>query len=153
MEKKPIKMGVEEDLEPVGIGGWLILVAIGIILTPLTSLMNIFNIDEVYKTAKLLDIDFPMAYFSVSKFGYICIFILSIILLFLFFQKKRLYVPFAIGEIVFRMILVLVLMFIGSSVPMMRAQLIMIAIFGLTSGIIWIMYYRKSVRVKNTFID
>ncbi|MCH4889638.1 DUF2569 domain-containing protein [Acidaminobacter sp. JC074] len=152
MEKK-IKMGVEEDLEPVGIGGWLILVAIGHILAPVTSLLNIYNIDDLRISARMFDIEFPMMYFTVSKFGYICIFILSIILLYLFFQKKKLYVPFAIGEIIFRMVLVVVLMFIGSSVEMMRAQLVMIAIFGLTSGAIWILYYKRSVRVKNTFVE
>ncbi len=154
MEKKTIKMGVQEDVELCGIGGWLIWIAIELILTPFTSLINLSKISTLSKYTDVMEkMDFPMFYWTVSRIGYMILLVLSVILIVLFFQKRRLYVPFAIGEIIFRMIMVTSLMFIGSGIPGMSGQLILIFIYGITSGIIWILYYKKSVRVKNTFIE
>ncbi len=154
MEKKTIQMGVKDDVELSGIGGWLIWIAIELILTPFTALINLSKISTISEyTDVMKEMNFPMFYWTVSRVGYTILLVLSVILLVLFFQKRKVYVPLAIGEIIFRMIMVTSLMFIGSGIPGMSGQLVMIFFYGITSGTIWILYYKKSVRVKNTFIE
>lgn len=147
-------MGVEKDPEVSGLGGWLILVMIGLIFTPISALMNLSEISMLRdQLTYMSDIEFPMAYFTIAQVGYIVILLASIVLMVMFFSKKKLYVPFAIAELMFRILVITLLTITGFSVPMMRTGLIMSFIFGVGISVAWIMYYKKSERVRNTFIE
>jgi hypothetical protein len=153
MENK-IKMGVEPDLPLEGLGGWLIVAMIGLILSPVQLLVNLSNISELSsQTAMMKEIGLSMGYFTVARIGYWILLILSFIMLYLFFIKKKMYVYGVYLEISIRTLFLFTLVMIVSNVPEMKGSIVVMFIFSLVINALRIMYYTQSVRVKNTFIN
>ncbi len=153
MEDK-FRMGVEPDPELTGIGGWLIFAMIGLIIDPFNILINLSNVSELMtETNFIKQLEIPMAYFHVAKVGYIVLLALSILMLYLFFTKKRLYVLSVYVDIGIRTILIIALTTLVKNVPAIYGELMVYSILGTLVNIIRIMYYIKSQRVKNTFVN
>lgn len=152
---------------PAGLGGWLVLVAIGRILGPLILLNAIYQIFSVYFKSGMLtqlsDSDSsmysalwkPMAFFELI--GNVVLLGLSVLLIVLFFMKKKQFPMAYIGMMVLNVLIMLVdLIFIyqiqkalGLDLNITATSQLIAAI--VTSGV-WIPYMLVSKRVKNTFI-
>jgi hypothetical protein len=153
MENK-IEMGVEPDLPLEGLGGWLIVAMIGLILTPVQLLVNLSNISELSsQTTMMKEIGLSMSYFTVARIGYSILLILSFFMLVLFFIKKKLYVYGVYLEISIRTLFLFTLVMIVNDVPEMKGSIVVMFILSLVINALRIMYYTQSVRVKNTFVN
>jgi hypothetical protein len=152
---------------PSGIGGWLILIAIGRILSPLIILATILNTylpvilsDKLNMLSRPGSINYselwkPTIFF---EFGYnIIVLILGVVLLFLFFGRKRIfpkaYIGLVIFSIIFSTIDVILMAKIQSSISInVNTNATNQIIRQIVTAAIWIPYFLKSVRVKNTFV-
>jgi|LGVF01.2.fsa_nt_gb hypothetical protein len=153
MENK-IKMGVEQELPLEGLGGWLIIAMIGLILSPVQLLVNLSNLSELSSQSGMMkEIGLSMGYFTVARIGYWILLILSFIMLYLFFTKKKMYVYSVYLEIAVSLSFLFTLIMIVSDVPEMKGSIVMLFIWSLIINALRIMYYTQSVRVKNTFVN
>jgi hypothetical protein len=146
----------------VGIGGWLILVAIGQILGPLKYIAFLFN----YYTNLQSDLwmKFPITFYGEAALN---ISLLAIVLytVYLFFTKSRLFPKFFIYQYVGSILLLpldviftaaTLNAYTGQSVAvlvgkMMTAELVGQWVVVIISAAIWIPYIKLSKRVANTF--
>ncbi len=142
-----------------GIRGWLILPAIGAVLTPILLISTIIS-----------DLGMPNEYDwvislypalgrmnTVELFGSILLLILSGILLFGFFGKlrfaPRLYIWTNVISIVLRIITLLVGASLWAEIPGLAMEALPSAIGSIIAGVIWICYFSRSERVKATFVN
>ncbi len=145
------------------IGGWLILVAIGLIISPCFTLYNIFNSD-FFKASNWDAAENFGAYghifqiwFTFELFYYIVIFVFAILNLFLFF-KQRDTLPRSITAmylcivVFFSIDYVLSIMFASqfSSFPIDTSAKDLVR--SIVAAFIWIPYFNRSTRVKETFV-
>ncbi len=152
---------------PSGLGGWLVLVAIGRILGPLVLLNAIYQIFSVYFKSGMLtqlsDPDSnmysalwkPMAFFELI--GNVVLLGLSVLLIVLFFMKKKQFPIVYIGMMVLNVLIMLIdLIFIYQIQKALALDLNITATSQLIAAIVtsgvWIPYMLVSKRVKNTFI-
>ena len=138
--------GAETQLDPVGIGGWLLLPAIGLIVSPFLSAFIIFGM------------------FFVLSAGFNVIILLAIIvdivflvwmieIAWLFFHKDPEVPDALIAFFVLRFVVVIgfaVLAWLHTGVSLAYSDVIRMIIQGLLC-IIWVSYFLRSVRVRNTF--
>lgn len=154
-------------LEPVGIKGWLVIVAIGRILAPLILLYNIFIATlPLYTSGMLAELSNPAnEYYSplwkplvmFELVGNILFLILNVVLLYWFFAKKKKFIAGFIATILASLIFNLFDVFL-----MMQLQSTYATDLGLdyssviigpvVNFLIWVPYVLKSLRVKNTFV-
>jgi hypothetical protein len=155
-----------------GLGGWLIVVAIGLFVHVFLSFYGIYEMITIFIDGSV-DIFYDSAseyyipgFFNLLIFEFIVavlIFIISIYLIFLFFKKKKIfpeyYILFFIALVVFSVIDHIA--FSSFAIPNETRSLFN-EIFAeqeteaLQAGIravIWIMYMKMSKRVKMTFIE
>ncbi len=155
-------------LEPVGIKGWLVIVAIGRILAPLILLYNIFIATlPLFTSGMLEELSNPAnEYYSplwkplvmFELVGNILFLILNVVLLYWFFAKKKKFIAGFIATILSSLIFNLFDVFL-----MMQLQSTYATDLGLdyasviigpaVNFLIWVPYVLKSLRVKNTFIN
>lgn len=163
----------EKDLNigPSGIGGWLILILIALIIQPLLLVSTIIRINlPIFSDQVAWDIltsPTSEGYIPLFSFlayyeliGNIIMFIASIALLFLFFQKKKafptVYFWFLIFNAVFIIIDEAVADQIFSNAKFMdldeeiKYKETAKALIGCA---IWLPYLKRSKRVKNTFVE
>ena len=149
----------ESKSELKGLGGWLVLMGIGIVVSPLVALFGLNS------SAKL--VGDPFALESLSQFNNLIVpffkftvmyslmlFVYSIVVAIMFFRKKKVFVKLNIIGYIIAVVYAIasVIAFIGmpSSAFGDIIQSLVSAVIG---GVIWTMYLLKSVRVKNTFIN
>jgi hypothetical protein len=149
--------------EPVGIGGWLILPIIGILLTPLRALSLIGTYSEMSEA---------MPYLSTAQKVFVTIEILvnavfmviaPIVLLILLFKRMalfpRVFIIWGLANIAF-----LVLDLIGAQAlfgevmaqtgtPLFDAETVKEFGRGIVLSLVWVPYMALSRRVKNTFVN
>ncbi|MFH0261398.1 DUF2569 domain-containing protein [Vibrio barjaei] len=148
-----------------GLSGWLILVAIGVVVTPIRLYFSTFPMyGDIFSNgswyfltnqsstgyvsgfAPLLIIEMAINLFLVSGFIYLA---------FLFFSKRSTFPKTYITLIVFSLIHVLVnasmTQWIFPEQPFFDAATSKAFITGVISALIWIPYMIRSKRVKNTF--
>lgn len=152
--------------EPSGIGGWLIIPAIGLFVRPVQLMSTISNdFMPIFKegywsllttpgTELYHPLWAPLLFYEIA--GNIFFIIFDIVLIFLFFRK------FYLVPILFVTIMLLSLLFIISDfflanlIPAIAAEsnpeLIKELIKATVGALIWIPYFLVSKRVKNTFI-
>ena len=146
----------------VGIGGWLILIIIRYFLGVFVNLGVLLVFCKCYAngTVKLF-LDSSSEYYNprivnVINFGVIGSIVLSIAIIFalvLMFSKKRLYPKYAIGFIVFtNLFTILYIVFCSMSGLGVGSRNIASIVGSILVSIIWVIYFIKSERVKNTFI-
>ena len=146
--------------QPCGLGGWLILVGIGIVLGPVLmagdiaeairdtgAIWHMPDVEEVYpmlKTAILAELVAMIAIFAASCY-----------MIVLFFRKKRLFPKWFIALAICEIVLIPVsLLGIGALIGenLFDEEMTKIFMKTVARACIWIPYMLYSVRVKNTFI-
>lgn len=149
------------------IGGWLILVAIGIVFLPLRILANIGENDKFLENSQATA-TFPKLTQVIQndiKISYILL-ILSVCLLYLFFAKKSIFPKFFIGYLVFNICMVFLKIYFisGANIELytidvgkkisseLAAESFKSVATSFVSALIWIPYMLLSKRVKGTFI-
>jgi len=151
---------------PKGLSGWLSLVGLGLIITPVLLLWSIYNSISVYDSADYINELIPglVGLISFEIIGNIIFVGVAIYLLRLFFNKKtkfpQYYIYFLIGNLVF----VGLDYFILSSLSADGYEAQQMITDSLSQGwtdmtralisvVIWVSYMKKSKRVKVTFIE
>ncbi|OPX46291.1 hypothetical protein CLHUN_01070 [Ruminiclostridium hungatei] len=151
---------------PAGLGGWLVLVAIGRILGPLMLLNAIYQVFSIYFKSDLLAqlsspdnklysaLWKPMIFFELI--GNILLLGLSVLLIILFFQKKKQFPKAYIGMMLINVLIMLIdLILLYQIQRTLTVDLNITATSQLITAIItsaiWIPYMLISKRVKNTF--
>ena len=137
---------------PRGIGGWLTIPAIGLVLAPIISTISfVLGFDVIRSvTPELLSDARLWATIAIDVTGIIATITVAI----LFFQKRRIAVP--------AIVILMVIMIVASAVQLFLSN----AIFGETSprdakpivhslvfAAVWIPYFGRSRRVENTFVN
>jgi len=149
-----------------GLGGWLILVGIGVVLSPFRMLADVSKTylpifkNGTWEALTNPSSEFYNSYFSVVLTGEIIfnsiMILLSFYMIYLFFQKKKLFPKFYIWTLVISFIFIILDALIVSAVfPDTKVMDIdtakeLFRIF--IVSIIWIPYMIKSKRVKATFV-
>jgi|GEM_PF-510548 len=151
---------------PSGLGGWLVLVAIGRILGPLMLLNAIYQVFSIYFKSDLLAqlsspdnrlysaLWKPVIFFELI--GNILLLGLSVLLIILFFQKKKQFPKAYIGMMLVNILIMLIdLILLYQIQRTLTVDLNITATSQLITAIItsaiWIPYMLISKRVKNTF--
>ena len=163
--KQPHMSTVDE--EPRGLGGWLILVAIGLCITPIeltvsvvNDLLPIFQLEGYWDLLTTPGSEVyhrlwgPLIIFAIVGNTFIIIF--SIILIFLFFTKSHRFPILAIVFVALNFVLVVSDFFLADLLPVMASEDDGEFVIGLFQAIFnvmaWIPYLLSSKRVKNTFV-
>ena len=156
-----------DDIDPRlnGLSGWLILVGLGLILSPVGILRTMSETLHLYTPqgwAHVIDSDGPgyRALWSITLIGELLgnltLLAMDLLLLVLYFQKRatfpRLYIAFLVFNMCFQIADVAALQFIPSLAANLTAQDHRSAVRGVFGAIIWIAYMLKSRRVKATFV-
>lgn len=148
-----------------GIGGWLVLVAIGLFLRPILVLVTIGKSYSAYFSAETWSLVttpgsasyHPMygAMLVFELFSNITMFIFSILLIILFFQKRFAFPRFFIAYMII-FLGIMVLDHIGTGVvdkiQKNDAAAMREITRGFMTGLIWSLYMLTSKRVKATFV-
>jgi hypothetical protein len=149
------------DRSPAGLGGWLLLVALGVVTRPL-ALIRYFVIHgpnyfdqrvwlnvTIPGQSQYHPLTAPLLAFEVA--GNTMLFVLSVLTAVLFFRKRRQF-P---AVIIFMLTAIVVVLIIDSamaySIPFTDKSLTGLAQSAIAAGI-WIPYFLVSKRVKNTFV-
>ena len=152
--------------EPRGLGGWLILPAIGLFILPIRLFFSLNNdflpifqqgYWEILTTPgseAYHELWAPLIIFEVI--GNIFFVIFDIILIFLFFVKSFRFPVLYIVFLALNLTFVAADLFFANSIPAVAAQndaeSVMQIVRSIIGAIIWIPYFLVSVRVKNTFV-
>jgi hypothetical protein len=152
---------------PKGLGGWLILVGIGLILGLIKVIVTLISIYKPFMNAdalnKLTNINsstyipnFGLLFYSeiiINSF----VILLMIYLIYLFFRKKNTFPKYYIFITLFVIITIPVDAYLASIVfpdeKIFDTDTTKSFFQSLFSGVIWIPYMVKSKRVRNTFIE
>jgi len=152
---------------PRGLGGWLILVAIGLVIAPLrmtaltvTDLVPI--ITGGYWSA-LTDPTSPTYHplwaplLILEGVGNTVFSVFAAILLVLFFQRSRRFPGLMVAYLVSSLLFVTADYFVAELIPVVAAQDDVNSTRELgraaVASLIWIPYFRRSRRVRNTFVE
>jgi len=141
-----------KKLPPKGIAGWLIIPAIGLVLAPVKSIAGSFIGISMIKSAMpelmsdprlwiimLIDVVMIIAFIIVAVF---------------FFKKRRFAVRAIIGLMIASIIANFVQAILNTSLfKEVDVEIIKPVIHACVFGAIWIPYFIRSVRVKNTFTE
>lgn len=147
-----VKPTEETKPEPKGIAGWLLIPAIGLVLGPINSTIMLFmGLSAIQSFAPELTRD-PLLWFS----GLIdvAMIIATIVVAVVFFQKRRI----AVGAIILLMAAAIFANLVQAllNVAMFEevdADTVKPVIQACVFAAIWIPYFLKSKRVKNTFVE
>lgn len=139
--------------EPTGIGGWLILPAIGIVVAPVQFVMNVF---DDFPRFELLEPGTLLHTITMLKIlAWIGFAILATTTAVQFFARRRsapkLYRALLVGQLLF-VIAAYWAAAILFDVPMFDANGGFAIGMLLAACLIWIPYFLYSVRVRNTFV-
>ncbi|GKX27793.1 hypothetical protein SH1V18_02730 [Vallitalea longa] len=148
---------------PQGIGGWLVLIVIGYIFSLLSTALMIFKIYNLYidgtvavLTEKKGDYYNPELYLLINYEMVInvLIFLFIVIILIFLFRKKRLYPKLAISLIIGSNIVVGLDHLFCNMIGLETTGVELAQYVGrLMTGVLWIVYFVKSKRVKYTFLN
>lgn len=146
------------DLRLTGIGGWLAVLGIVIVISILSYLLNFYNVFiPLFKDRTLQEIhNINQSVYNVIIFELImngALFIALGLLCFFFFRKSKLFPNLMIGYMVIRFFAVvcdsvLIAQYVAPVSQISAPNIISPLIF----LIVWGAYLKKSVRVKNTFV-
>lgn len=146
--------------EPKGIGGWLVLVAIGLIVSPIRLAYSIIaDYLPTINSSEWTTLNFPA--FKNLFYGELVVnslFILfAVVLLVLFFTEDRRFPKCIIAFYIANVTFVIVDFAIASYHPLIRLAAnpeggIMEVVRSVIAAAIWIPYFLVSQRVKNTFV-
>jgi len=151
----------QEPSGPEGIGGWLILIVIGLIVTPFRlGYEVIMNMVPLISSPNILALNSPdltnLIYFEI--FGNLIFALYSILLLFLLFSKNKLFPKLLIFYFVTNFAFIMLDLFLASQISVIQhtetdASVIKEIFKSSFNLIIWVPYLILSKRVKNTFVN
>lgn len=155
----------ETPLGVSGLGGWLVLVQIGLFISLITRVVTMFQAMSIMggsETGNLLTSPSSPYYHPLWKTSFIiegvssaAMLLFTIIILVSFYQKKRVLPRLMIIFYVVNFLLLLITVLILNQIPLAREVQGVNSISTLIGGIlgcaIWIPYFIRSERVKNTF--
>jgi hypothetical protein len=157
---------MSENKEKEGLGGWLILVGIGLVFGWIGLLAHLTIYKEIFSDGTWETLTMPSSDLYTPLFGILmslelignCVFLIAYICLtFLFFKKKRNFPKFYIITILANLAFVLVDILFTKVVfpaePMFDQETSRDVIGQIVSCAIWVPYMVKSVRVRNTFVN
>ena len=138
--------------EPKGIAGWLIIPAIGLVLAPIKSAAMLFRgLSMIQSFAPELTSDPRLWCFGLIDIAMI---IATIIVAVIFFKKRRIAVRAIIGLMVASIFANLVQSLLNAAMfEEVDADTVKPVIHACVFSAVWIPYFLKSKRVKNTFTD
>lgn len=151
---------------PVGLGGWLILVVLGLVISPLrighlllTSYFPMFTDGTWQYLTEVGSPGYhplwaPVMVFEVT--GNLLLIALAAITLVCFFLRSRYTPRLAIGWYAFAAIFVTIDFFVADLIPAVAAEddaeSLKEMLRSLIAALIWIPYFLVSTRVRNTFV-
>lgn len=158
---------MENNRELQGLGGWLILVGIGVVMSPFRLLVNLVSTYKpVFENVTWEDLttegaEFYVPYLSSLLVGEITfnviMFVASIILVYLFFSKHYLFPKLYIGTLVAYLIFIpldaWVVTKIFPDTEIFDPETIKNFSRAIAVGIVWVPYMLLSKRVKATFVE
>ena len=166
--RKNEKIVIDENGNEVrsGLGGWLILVGIGVVVSPFRLLAELGQIygpffsDGLYEVLTTPGTDAYHPLWSTLIWGEVIgnavILLAAIYLVFMFFGKKavfpKLYIWIAFGSAVFFLLDALLVKIILPEVPFFDPDTVKGLVQGVMTLVIWIPYMLLSKRVKVTFV-
>ena len=157
---------MNEKKELKGLGGWLILVAIGLVFSTVLLPVSFFPLIDILDAENWQSLSefMPETFNSATRlliFAEIAVnallFFACLYLLYLFFKKHylfpRYYIVIQVAALISILIDSCVLYLINPNEPVFDSDTVKSLMRGLFSAAIWIPYMLKSERVKNTFIE
>mgnify|MGYP001172127706 CR=1 FL=1 len=149
-----------------GLGGWLILVAIGLILSPLLILNTLLTVhlpllnDGTFNELTSSSSEYFIPGFSLvmsfEVLGNLTLFFFIFYLLYLFFSKSKsfplFFIYYRVGYLVFILLDIIFVKMVLPGLPMFDAASVRELFSAIFSVVIWVPYILRSKRVKNTFI-
>jgi len=155
-----------ENTEPKGLGGWMILPLIGLFVMPIRLAVSLNNdFLPIFKEGywEILTTPGTEAYHHLwgpliifETAGNLFYILFALILIFLFFTKSHLFPTLIIIYIATNLIFIASDLFISNLIPAIASESDPESIKDLSrtliGAIIWIPYFMKSRRVKNTFV-
>jgi hypothetical protein len=147
-------MSSDRDVKS-GLGGWLLLMAVGQVITPLSQVFEFLTV-----TFPALKHSSPGLLGVVVWFEVVTSLVMTcacIYMAFLFFTKKLLFPKFYVGFIILMLILIILDAWLSTlvmpEVPMFNDVTIGRLVSFLPACLIWIPYVMMSKRVKVTFVN
>lgn len=158
---------MENNAEPQGIGGWLLLPMLGLILTPLQTgtMLATIHMPVIFgDTWDVLTTPGSDAYhylwaplLILEALGNAALFVSALVLLVLFFQKHFMLPGLMVAFYVFNVAFMGADFFAAGLIPALASQQDPEALKGLVKAIvgasIWVPYFLNSARVQNTFTN
>lgn len=141
---------IDNHLKPYGIAGWLLIPALGLVWAPIISTAWIYlNISLVLTTSPDL-FDDPRLWLRLALD--VITVITAITVAVIFFMKKRIAISAVVGLLLFVIVVNCVQALLGFSMSgSFDYETIKPIIHTSVYGAVWIPYFLKSKRVKNTF--
>ena len=151
------------DAGPVGIGGWLVLPVIGVVLTLVRGLLSLLDLQGLEGMASRLtqaQLTFVIAEIIGNA---LVLFLLPLVLLVLLARKKRsfprLYIVWAVAAFVFLVgdlviaNIVFREVFASGAAELLDADTVRALVSSAVLVLVWVPYMLNSRRVKNTFVN
>jgi hypothetical protein len=152
---------------PKGLGGWLIVVGIGVVSTPIRMLVSALPVywsiftDGTWQAITSKSSEFYNPYFARLVVGEVIVnlilFGLSICLIYLFFKKHhrfpRLYIYMLIGSLLFVFLDAWLVSKVFPGIPFFDAEMALPLWGALFGALIWVPYMLVSERVRLTFVE
>jgi hypothetical protein len=144
--------------EPYGIGGWLIVVLIGLIIT--TVRLSYFSLTEIlplFSTIDSLGDPTLTVLLTIEFIANIFFSTAALILIILMFVKHRLFPKLMIGFYVINLVFIITDLLLASSSEIIQQNGVDPSSYKelirtIVGAFVWIPYFLVSKRVKNTFI-
>ena len=169
MEETKIAPAIESNItnDLAGIKGWLILVAIGVVVAPfrlITFMLNTYPDLFTSGTWQSLTSQFGEFYnpfwapLLISEMLFNAVFIIaSMYLILLFFKKKagfpKWYIGIAVSSLLFIIVDAFAIRLVIPDAPIFDKETNMEVIRGVITVVIWVPYMLVSERVKATFVN
>jgi hypothetical protein len=155
----------QDQSAPRGIGGWLILIAIGLCLTPIRIGAEIVQGVRSHQPLAWSAVTTPGSPAYHPLFGplisgemvaNVVLLVWALVLLYLFFTKRRAFPRAMIAFLIVRVAIQMADIFVASSIPV-AAGSIGPRVYGSLAGnllvvLVWVPYFLKSRRVAATFV-
>jgi hypothetical protein len=146
---------------PSGLGGWLVLVILGVLIRPLSQFYFFCrNAPVLFSQRQWVNVTTPdlpnyhvlaAPLFALETVGQVLLLVLNFLAVLLLFQKRRQFKPVIIGFFVFVLVYSFLDSLIAEQIPWaVKNTKLFAQAFGVC--LVWIPYFLLSKRVKNTFV-
>ena len=138
------------------IGGWLVLIAFGLVASVLGNIYNCVQFFRLLAAAQSIRGGFGLTAVMLELFIQVFMLCASVFLVTLFFSQKRKFRPYFIAYIVSLFVLGVISVAVAASIPGVTpevvGQVMAFPIYAFLLGAIWVPYFLISKRVKGTFV-